>query len=168
MTQFPALLDLPEIHLRVLAWLFDKMPPTQFTYALTGSAGLRIQGVDVPVHDLDIQTDQETIFILEEKLAGFMKTPVHVWESSGMRSLDGKAEVEGIEIELLANSSHRLPDGSWSSFTDFSRLIHVELHGLMVPVFPLEDELEAYEAMGRIEKAALIRETIARLQAGNL
>jgi hypothetical protein len=129
---------------------------------------LRIQGVDVPVHDLDIQTDQETIFILEEKLAGFMKTPVHVWETPGMRSLDGKAEVEGIEIELLANISHKLPDGSWSSFTDFSRLIHVELHGLMFPVFPLENEVEAYEAMGRSQKAALIRETIARLQAGNL
>lgn len=166
MTHFPAHLDLPESHVRALTCLFDKMPPSQFTWALTGSAGLRIQGVDVPVHDLDIQTDQETIFILEGKLAGFMKTPVHVWESPGMRSLDGKAEVEGIEIELLANIAHRLPDGSWSSFTDFSRLIHVELGGLVIPVFPLEDELEAYKAMGRSQKAALIRETIVWLQAG--
>jgi len=168
MTPFPALLDLPESHVRALICLYDLVPPNQFTWVLTGSAGLRIQGVDVPVHDLDIQTKQETIYLLEQRLASYMKTPVHLWKTPGMRSLDGKAEVAGIEIELLANISHKLPDGSWSSFADFSHLVHVELSGLLIPVFSLEDELDAYEAMGRSQKVAMIRETIARLGAGNL
>jgi hypothetical protein len=37
------------------------------------------------------------------------------------------------------------------------------MQGLRIPTFPLEDELEAYEAMGRIEKAALIRATIQKV-----
>jgi len=165
MTYLPARLDLPETHVHTLTWLLEEIPPGMFTWALTGSAGLRIQGVDVQVHDLDIQTDQATVGIIEQKLARFMKTAVHLWESPGMRSIDGKAEIKGIEVELLANIAHRLPDGSWSTFTDFSHLIQVDLNGLIIPVFPLEDELSAYEAMGRNEKAALIRDTIARLRA---
>ncbi len=80
-----------------------------------------------------------------------------------MRSLGGKAEVEGIEIDLMANIAHKTPGGTWRTYTNFSRLVWVDLHGLRLPTFPLEDELEAYEAMGRSEKAALIRKTLASL-----
>jgi hypothetical protein len=155
-----ALLDLPDTHLRSLSLLLQWLPPAKYTWALTGSAGLRLQGVDVPIHDLDIQTDENNLRLIEVRLADFIKTPVHLWESTGMRSLDGKAVIEGVEIELLANIAHRNPDGSWSSYTDLSRLIWVETCGLHIPVFPLQDELAAYEAMGRTEKAALIRKVV--------
>jgi hypothetical protein len=162
MTALLALLDLPETHVHVLDFLIKRVPPSEYIWVLSGSASLRLQGVNVPVHDLDIQTDEETIYLIERNLSEFMKTPVHLWESTGMRSLDGKAVIEGVEVELLANITHRLPDGAWSSFTDFSRLTMVETHGLRILVFPLEDELAAYEAMGRTEKAALIRKTIQK------
>lgn len=158
-----AKLDLPDAHANALEKLIELVPPGQFLWTLTGSAGLRLQGVDLEVHDLDIQTDEQTICKIEKRLAAFMKTPVHLWESPGMKSLDGKGELEGIQIELLANISHKLPDGSWSSFTDFSRLVWIEWHSLKVAVFPLENEAEAYEAMGRTQKAALIRETLEKL-----
>jgi hypothetical protein len=118
--------------------------------------------VDVPVHDLDIQADEKTVYLIEKELAEFMQTPVHLWESPGMRSLDGRAGIEGVEIELLANIAHCQPDGTWCSYTDFSRLVWVKRHGLRIPVFPLEDELAAYQAMGRTENAALIRQAIQK------
>lgn len=157
-----ALLDLPKTHLHVLGFLFNRLPLLEWVWALTGSAGLRLQGVGVPVHDLDIQTGRKTIYLIEKELAEFMQTPVHAWESAGMRSLDGRAVVQGIEIELLANISHRQPDGIWCDYTDFSRVIWIETHGLHIPVFPLADELEAYQAMGRTEKIALIRQAIRK------
>jgi hypothetical protein len=157
-----ALLDLPETHMRALELLIKRVPPFEYIWALTGSASLRLQGVDIPVHDLDIQADEKTITLIENQLAGFMKTPVHLWESTGMRSLEGKAIMEGIEIELLANIAYRQPDGTWCTYTDFSHLIWIDMHGMHIPVFPLEDELEAYEAMQRTEKSALIRKTIQK------
>jgi hypothetical protein len=150
-------LDLPASHVPALAALLQRVPPQEYRWVLIGSGGLRLQGVDVPVHDLDLQTDEATLRRIESLLADCITTPVHLWESPGMRSLDGKARLEGIEIELLANIAHRLPDGSWSSVTDFSRLRWLDWHGLRVAVFPLEDELAAYEAMGRTAKADLIR-----------
>ena len=163
MIGYSAFLDLPEMHTRTLAWLLENIPPGDFPWVLTGSASLRLHGVDVPVHDLDIQTELQTISRIEQRLADFMTVPVHLWESPGMRSWDGKAEIEGIQVELLANIAHKMPDGNWCTFTDFSRVVWVELQTLHIPTFPLEDELEAYIAMGRTEKAALIRKTIATL-----
>jgi hypothetical protein len=157
-----ALLNLPETHMHVLDLLVKMVPPSEYIWALTGSAGLRLQGVDVPVHDLDIQTDEKTIYLIEKQLAESIKIPIHLWESPGMRSLDGRAEIEGIEIELLADIAHCQLDGSWRSYTDFSNLIWLETHAVHIPVFPLEDELAVYEAMGRTEKAALIRQAIRK------
>ena len=155
-----ARLDLPGVHSRALRIILNRLPPNAIPWALTGSASLRLQGVEVGVHDLDLQTDEVHIYLIEKSLAEYVKTPVHPWETPHMRSLDGRAEIEGIEIEFMANISHLLPDGSWSSFTDFSRRKLLDWHGQSVPVFPLEDEAEAYQSMGRSEKAALIRETI--------
>jgi hypothetical protein len=55
-----ALLDLLKAHLRALEFLLKRVPPLENIWVLTGSAGLRLQGVDVPVHDLDIQADEKT------------------------------------------------------------------------------------------------------------
>jgi hypothetical protein len=92
MTERSALLDLPQAHVRALDFLLRRVPPPAHTWALTGSAGLRLQGVDVPVHDLDIQADERTIYLMEKQLAKFMQTLVHRWDSISMRSLDGRAK----------------------------------------------------------------------------
>jgi hypothetical protein len=39
-----ALLDLPEAHLRALEFLLNRVPPLEYIWSLTGSAGLRLQG----------------------------------------------------------------------------------------------------------------------------
>lgn len=155
-----AVLDLPEAHVRALRVILQRIPPEEILWALTGSGGLRLQGVDVTVRDLDLQTDEQHAYIIEKRLAEFIKTPLNPWETPTMHSLDGKAEIEGVEIELLANLTHLMPDGTWSSFTDFSRQVWLDWHGWRVPTFPLEDEAKAYESMGRTEKAALIRKAI--------
>jgi hypothetical protein len=38
-----AILELPEKHTLVLSLLLEKVPPTEHMWALTGSAGLRLQ-----------------------------------------------------------------------------------------------------------------------------
>jgi hypothetical protein len=94
-----------------------------------------------------------------------MTTPVHEWITPHMRSMDGRAAIEGIEIEILANIAVQKPDGTWDSFADISQRFALEWNGLQVPVFPLHHEADAYEAMGRLEKAALIRRTIAHMNS---
>lgn len=158
-----ALLDLPERHAQVLLLLLEKIPPGKFLWALTGSAGLRLQGVDTTVHDLDLQTDADSVYLLEQRLAEYIQVAVHVWVTEHTRSLHGQAEVDGLQVELLGDVRHRSPDGTWERPPDLSTVCRsVTWRGQHVPVLALTHEARAYEKMGRLDKASIIRSAIAR------
>jgi hypothetical protein len=158
-----AILDLPEQHTNILSLLVARIPPTEYSWALTGSAGLRLQGVDGPVHDLDLQTDGKTIFRLEKQLAEFMKTAVHFWKSEHTLSYHGQAEINGLQVEFLGDMRHLRPDGTWEPPLNIdSVLVWIEWHNLQIPVLSLEHEALAYEKMGRVQKAALIRAALRK------
>jgi len=158
-----AVLDLPEQHTTVTLLLIERFDPSRNLWALTGSAGLRLQGVNIPVHDLDLQTDAKTIFLLEEKLAEFMKVPVHVWETEHTRSYHGQAEIDGLQVELLGDIRHRGADSSWDSQLNLESVrVWVEWKHVRIPVLSLRYEALAYERMGRLQKAEIIRSTIRK------
>jgi hypothetical protein len=158
-----AILDLPQQHAQVLRLLLEKIPPTELPWALTGSVGLRLQGVDIPVNDLDLQTDAQTIYIIEQRLTGFMKTPVHVWESVHTLSHHGQAEINGLQVEFLGDMRHRSPAGIWEPAIDIVSIhIWVKWRDLQVPILPLQHEALAYEKMGRMQKAEIIRSAIKK------
>lgn len=158
-----ALFDIPEQHTKVLSLLVDRVPPTQDLWALTGSAGLRLQGIDLSVHDLDLQTDAKTILLLEKKLAEFMKVPVHLWETEHTLSYHAQAEIDGLQVELLGDVRHRGDNERWNPSLDIeSVLVWVEWHGLIIPALSLAHEAIAYEKMGRTQKAELIRSALRK------
>ncbi len=158
-----AVYDLPDPHAEVLSLLVTKIIPADYVWVVTGSVGLRLQGVDLPVHDLDLQTDAKTIYLLEKKLAQFMKVPVHVWESEHTLSYHGQAEIHGLQVELLGDIRHRGAEGAWLPALDIpSVLMWVEWHELKIPVLSLAHEALAYEKMGRQQKAELIHSAIRK------
>ena len=157
-----AIFDIPEPHARVTSMLIRQFDPSQNLWALTGSAGLRLQGVDIPVHDLDVQTDQKTIYLFQEKLAGFMKMPVHVWESEHTRSYHGQAEIDGLQVEFLGDVRHRGQDNTWEPLDLESVRLWVDWQAIRIPVLSLAHEALAYEKMGRVQKAELIRSAIRK------
>lgn len=159
-----ARLNVPEQHTKVLSLLLDRVPPAHHLWALTGSAGLRLQGVDIPVHDLDLQTDAKTVYLLEKNLEEFIKVPVHVWETEHHTlSYHAQAEVEGLQVELLGDVRHRSADGVWElPLVIESALVWVEWRDLTIPVLSLVHEALAYEKMGRVQKAERIRLTIQK------
>lgn len=58
------------------------------------------------------------IIVLEKRLAEFIHTPVHLWESERTRSLYGKAEIEGVEVELIGDIVHLGSKGEWNPAID--------------------------------------------------
>ncbi|OQX64359.1 MAG: hypothetical protein B5M51_04020 [Anaerolinea sp. 4484_236] len=152
-----AIFDLPEAHTRALEIIYNRMLSVDILWALTGSAGLRLQGVDIPIHDLDIQSDQAGIYEMERRLSEFIFTPVHIWESEYTRSLFGKAKIAGIGVDLIGDMAHLKPDGGWEPPSDLKIRVFVGWHNLHIPVLPLGYEASAYEKMGRLEKASKIR-----------
>jgi len=150
-------LDLPEAQARALQALLDLVPPREFGWMLTGSANLRLQGVDVPVNDIDLYCPKESIHAMEKAMKEYIQTPVHLWESDSLRSLDGKLVIHGIQVELISQMQGLNEQGQWVDRRVCEQDCWVNWRGKQIPVISLEDELNAYEMMGRKGKADAIR-----------
>jgi hypothetical protein len=161
-----ALLDLPDTHKLALNRLLEKVPSREVFWALTGSAGLRLQGVDVPVHDLDVQSDQAGVAEIARRLPDCLREAPRLKKSELLRSYYGLLEVSGVKVELMGDIQRRLP-GGWEEPVELERYRRwVVWRGKLVPVLDLEYEAQTYARLGREVKAAAIRAALANWEGG--
>jgi hypothetical protein len=154
-------------HLAVLRQVSELMEGCQYDWAITGSLGMVLQGMQLPVHDIDIQTDEDGAYEIERRFAGFVVKPVLFKGSERMRSRLGKFAIDGIQIEVMGAIQKRLPDGSWEPPVQVAdHRLWVEVEGLKLPVLSLEYEATAYQLMGREDRAAEIRTWLASNPSG--
>lgn len=140
--------------LRVLCAALDGAP---LRWALTGSAGMALQGMPYQPRDVDMQTSAAGAREIEQRLARYVTQPLAWKESPTVRSLSGRLEIEGKEVEVIGGLEHLGAKG-WEA-TDLGRIIHYAvLDDLRIPVLSLAYEAQAYARMGRAEKAAALNE----------
>lgn len=147
-----------EAYLEALRLIHDKLGDDPYAWAITGSLGMALQGMDLEVHDIDIQTDEDGAYEVERRLSDFVVKPVLYKGSERMRSRMGKLSIKGIQVEVFGGVQKRLEDGTWEPPVDVAaHTVTVNVQGTWIPVLSLEHEYEAYKLMGRDEKAAQIR-----------
>ena len=146
-------------HMQVLRKVHDHLAGSPVVWAITGSLGMVLQGMDLPVNDIDLQTDEDGAYEIERRLAEFVVAPVLYKASERMRSRLGKLQIDGVRVEVIGAIQKRLPDGSWETPVQVaSHRRWVDVQGLKLPVLSLDYEYEAYKLMGRDDKAATIRQ----------
>ncbi|MEA3408702.1 MAG: hypothetical protein U9R48_11620 [Chloroflexota bacterium] len=147
-----------EQHLTALQTLCARLEDGRVTWALTGSLGMALQGVPVAVHDIDIQTDRDGAYEIERRFSDCVVTPVRYAASERIRSHLGALEIGGVKVEIMGALQKRLDDGRWEEPVDVARYrCWVEGEGLRVPVLSLVYEYRAYRALGRNERAEMLR-----------
>lgn len=135
--------------------------PTEkaLNWVVTGSLGMVLNGMEMDIHDIDLQTDQEGAFEIEHRLLGYRKSPVYFKVSERIRSYFGVFEIEGIQVEVMGDMQHLLLDQTWLEPVNLDQNRKwIEIERILVPVMSLEHEYEAYQLMGRIEKAERVRQ----------
>lgn len=148
---------LPLAHLHVLHHLHTRLKTCRAPWVITGSMGMVLQGMELEVHDIDLQTDELGAYEIERHLSEYVTMPVHDRPSERIRSHFGQLLVEGIQVEIMGALQKRLPDDTWEP------PVHVEDHrqwveieGMILPVLSLTYEYQAYLNLNRPEKAARI------------
>jgi hypothetical protein len=156
--------NLPAPHREALGIICARLPLATVDWALTGSVGHRLQGVDVPVHDIDVQTDEGGASAVGAALAEYVVEAPEPRTSPLIRSVFGRFLVAGVEVELMGGMCHRRsPDAPWGAPVDPADHRRVVRYaGLDVPVLDLAHEADAYDLMGRHERAALLRRSLRR------
>ena len=149
---------LPPGFLTVIETICTTLRPHNILWALTGSASFALQGMELPVRYIDLQTDAAGAYAIEEVLAEFVAQPVSYSSTGRIRSHYGGLHLNGIQVEIIGDVEHLQANGSWSTPPDIEAARHWISRGdLKVPVMSLAHEALAYERMGRLARAAEIR-----------
>jgi len=146
---------LPEAHARALGALLDRLAGAPgLVWALTGSCSFRLQGMEVPVHDIDLITDEAGAYLIGGLLADCCEQEVSPSSAPYIRSHYGRFTLHGVQVEVMGASRRQNLDGSWGEPADLPGLIeHVTCSGLIIPVLSLVFEEQAYRLLRRDSRA---------------
>ena len=145
-------------YLDALRVIVQRLEGQAIDWAVTGSCGFALQGLDVEVHDIDLQTDAAGAYAIERALADKSRRKVAHSAAKHIRSHFGALEIDGVTVEIMGDIQKRLGDGIWEAPVDIrSHRRWVAIAGMRIPVLSLEYEYTAYLALGRAERAAILR-----------
>lgn len=152
-----------ESHIQVLIKIAAALGNRNIDWVVTGSMGMALHGVPLEVHDIDLQTDKNGVFEIEEIFKENIIAPIAFRSSDRLQSYFGKLEIDGIQVDLMGDLQHRSTDLSWEEPVKVAEHREwLECGDLSVPMMPLEYEVVAYSKMGRIERAKLLRDWLDR------
>lgn len=158
----PSCALVPPAHLAALRLLVERLASNDTVWALTGSASFALQGIAVPIHDIDVQTDAASAYRIAELFADVLVRPVVFSGTKRIQSHFGALVLGEITVELMGAVQKRLPDGHWEQPVDVrAHRRFVQLAELTLPVLDLAYEERAYRLLGRVEKADLLRRHLA-------
>ena len=114
-------------------------------WALTGSAGLAMHGLDVVVNDIDVQTDATHQARIQQSFAEHVTVPVSWSSSATIRSHFRKLSVGAITVEIVGAAQQQLQGATWTAPADprVSRVL-IDYGDLTIPVLDLAQEERSY------------------------
>ena len=149
--------SIDEQYLDVLETLSLALEDRPVTWALTGSTSFALQGVPVTPNDIDVQTTEAGAYAIGDLFSEQCLEPISFSESDAIRSHFGAIELNDIRVEVMGAIQTRQADGTWAPPVDIpEHRSVVDVGNVRIPVLSLQYEAEAYERLGRPERAALL------------
>lgn len=144
---------------RIVKIIYDRLQGIHVDWAITGSLGFVLHGMDIEVNDIDIQTDELGAYEIEKAFEENVVRKVEFSASDKIQSHFGELNVDGVKIEIMGALQKRLPNGVWEPPVEIKKYREfVEFEGMKLPLLSLDYEERAYRRLGRTEKANRIKE----------
>ena len=151
---------LPEQHMKVLQKIYDKLNGTNINWAITGSTAFAIQGIPLIPNDIDIQSDKDGAYQIEEFMKEFSVKRICLSSNGKISSYFGCLVIDNIKVEIMGDIQKNI-NGTWEEPVDLKKYkTYITLQNMKLPILDLEYEYEAYMKMGRVEKAMILKEWI--------
>lgn len=153
----------------VLRQIATSLQESGVNWAVTGSAGQALQGVAIEPHDIDVQTDREGAYEIERRFSAQVSRKVRFSSGERIRSHFGALLIDGVQVEIMGAVQKLQADGTWEVEVDPGRYRRIiSFADLQVPVLALEYEAEAYQKLGRLDRAELLRQALQEKRDADL
>lgn len=120
-------------------------------YSLIGSANLYVLGLPVEPRDIDIMTNEKTIYEIENRLKMYQDQPIYFDRTEGRNSYRGFFTINNIEVEVLGNVNNLCRPLDMLNHKNKIKFEDFEIY-----IMPLKEELKTYEKMERLDKVEII------------
>src|SRR4051812_5071866 len=100
-------------YLNALRRICQRLQDERLIWVVTGSLGMALQGVDVEVHDIDLQTDKDGAYEIQSRFGEWVVVPVRDSVSERIRSHFGLLEIDGIKVEIMGEVQKRIDEKTW-------------------------------------------------------
>lgn len=148
---------IPNNILEALKKFYQLINGKNIPWVLSGSTSLVIQGVDVLINnDIDILTTEEGSKQINILLAGQIVKSSEYSTTDKYQSHFGMYNIDGVNIDVMGEFQYRMADGSWSEPNQNHKIFIKEFQGMFLPLLSLEQELEEYSNLGRVDKVEKI------------
>ena len=153
-------------YLNILREIYIRLVDRPICWVVTGSLGMALQGMEIEIHDIDIQTDKQGAYEFESLFAEYVVEPVRYLASERIRSYLGTFEIDGIKVEIMGDIQKMSPGQEWEPPVKVEQYRQwIRYNDMRVPVLSLEYEYQAYLKLGRTEKAETIRRWLVERDA---
>ena len=147
----------------VVQKIYQIFKENQCFWVLSGSTSLRLQGVAVPVKkDIDIITNAENAKKIDQVLKEYVIQPSAFSATDKYQSYFGIYEIDGVNVEVMGEFRYRMKNGEWSKPNQENEIHYVMQDTMALPVLTLEQEMQEYLNMDRMDKVEKIQARIAQ------
>lgn len=146
-------------HVRALKTIHNRLRKIETIWAITGSFSFALQGLELEVNDIDLQTDAAGAYEVEKVFTEKIVRRVEFSRSDKIASHWGELNIDGVKVEIIGALQKKLPDGTWESPVDIKKhRKFIAFEGMDLPMLSLSYEEQAYRTLGRTETADRIKE----------
>lgn len=139
-----------EKNLKVVIKLLNMIKDKDYTFILSGSTSLALQGVEIEVNDIDIVTDKKGALALDNLLKQYNVSKLKYSETEKYQSYFGKYEIDGVKVEIMGEFKYKLKTGKWSLANHLHKVHYIKYNGVEIPVLHLRQELIEYQNSDKI------------------
>jgi hypothetical protein len=130
-------------------------------WAVMGSLSHALQGLKIQPNDIDISTDRRGANRIEQLLEPHVTRPVTHSQADGVRSHLGELTLHGVKIQIIGDMETSTDNRTWTPLThDHPHIIMVA--GAPIPVRTLDQEVDTYIRLNRMERVERLRELMGR------
>ncbi len=145
-----------------ICFLTQKLESMSEKWAVTGSFGQVLQGVNVVPKDIDIISTRVGVRKIQSILKEFTQHKVSYSATNSMRSYFGVIEINSCKIEFFGEIENLLKNNTWEPHIEWEKNItEIVIDSIVVPVITLEYELLICNKLFITERAILIEKRLS-------
>ncbi|MFH1173719.1 MAG: hypothetical protein V1725_01155 [archaeon] len=152
---------IPENIKSTLCVLQDKLHG--IPWMVVASTNLALQDIPLQPNDVDVLTTQEGMTRIRERLQKYTIKPTRYTRTGSTGSYLDAYTIDDTSVEVMAHKEICI-DSVWQERPFFPKTHYITYQGRALPLCPLEEELAAYQRLGREKDKEKIEQIKIRLQ----